>query len=105
MHLAIVIVGELGCGSALVVQLVIFARDVFPVSRPERELAHLRLVAMASRVESLPWIGRLLTRALFWWDGVCNRAPHHLTWGAFVMRTAAVLGMFALCLLFPLVVR
>lgn len=102
MPLAIIIVGELGCGSVLLVQLAIFVRDVFPMSKQERELAHLQLAARASRVQVLPWIGCLLAIVISWWDGVCNCAPHPLTWRAFAVRTAAVIGVFTLSLLFPL---
>jgi hypothetical protein len=105
MRLAIVIVGELGCGSVLVVQFAIFARDVFPVSTTERELAHLQYLALASRMQGLPWIGCLLARARYWWDGVCTCTPPHLTWRAFAARIAGIVGMFILCLLFPLIGR
>ena len=105
MRLAIVIVGELGCGSVLIVQLAIFVRDVFPVSRRERELAHRQLAAWASRARGLPWIGRALASVLSWWDGVCNCAPHPLSWRMFAARTAVVIGVFTLSQLFPLVGR
>lgn len=105
MRLAIIITGELGCGSVLFVQTAIYTRDVFPVGKQERELAHLQLVAKSLRVQFLPWIGRLLAIVISWWDGVCNCAPHPLTWRAFAVRTAAVIGVFTLFLLFPLLGR